>query len=87
MNRPNCLLLSTSHTGLPTRLRPVGGREMLESWENRRKGVRLVAEVVGGRQGKISRSKVQNVIAHIADRSHLGPIATNRTIKISYDPV
>ena len=32
--------------------------KMLESWENRRKNVRLVAEVVGDRQGKISRSKV-----------------------------
>ena len=31
---------------------------MLESWANRRKDVRLVAEVVGGRQGKISRRMV-----------------------------
>ena len=31
---------------------------MLESWANRRKNVRQVAEVVGGRQGKISRSNV-----------------------------
>ena len=32
--------------------------EKLESWANRRKNVRLVTEVVGDRQGKISRSKV-----------------------------
>ena len=31
---------------------------MLESWANRRKNVRLVAEVMGDGQGKISRSKV-----------------------------
>ena len=31
---------------------------MLESWANRRKNVRLVAEGVGGSRGKISRSKV-----------------------------
>ena len=31
---------------------------MLESWANRRKNVRLVAEVVGDRKSKISRSKV-----------------------------
>ena len=37
-----------------TYLRP----KMLESWANRRKNVRLVAEVVGDRQGKISCSKV-----------------------------
>ena len=47
------------------RLRPTCDRKMLESWGNRRKNVRvvaevvrLVAEVVGDRQGKISRSKV-----------------------------
>ena len=33
-------------------------RKMLDSWENRRKNIRLVAEGVGDRQGKISRSKV-----------------------------
>ena len=27
------------------------------------------------------------ILANIADRSHLGPIATNRTIQKSYDPV
>ena len=33
-------------------------RKMLQSWANRRKNLRLVTEVVGDRQGKISRSKV-----------------------------
>ena len=28
-----------------------------------------------------------DIVANIADRSHLGPIATNRTIQKSYDPV
>ncbi len=32
--------------------------KMLESWASLRKNVRLVAEVVGDRQGKISRNKV-----------------------------
>ena len=27
------------------------------------------------------------IVANMADRSHLGPIATNRTIQKSYDPV
>ncbi len=27
------------------------------------------------------------IVANIADRSHLDPIATNRTIQKSYDPV
>ena len=49
---------STSHTRLTIRLRPTSDRKMLESGANRRKNVRLVAEVVGDRQGKISRSKV-----------------------------
>ena len=31
---------------------------MLESWADRRKNVRLVAEAVGDRKSKISRSKV-----------------------------
>ena len=35
-----------SHTGLTTRLRPTCDRNMLQSWENRRKNVRLVAEIV-----------------------------------------
>ena len=52
------LALSPSHTGLTTRLRPTCDRTMLESWANRRKDARLVAEVVGDRQDKISRSKV-----------------------------
>ena len=48
-----------SHTGLTTRLRPTCDRKKLESWANRRKNVRLaaevvrlVAEVVGDRNGK-----------------------------------
>ena len=50
--------LDASHTGLTTRLRPICDRKHLESWTSRRKNVRLVTEVVGERQGKISRSKV-----------------------------
>ena len=57
--------LSPSHTGLTTRLRPPCDRKMMASWENRRKNVRvvaevgrLVAEVVGDRHGKISGNKV-----------------------------
>ena len=52
---------------LTTRLRPTCDRKMLESWTNRRKDVRLVAEVVGDRQGKISRSKV---VSHVQNQSH-----------------
>ena len=44
--------LIPSHTGLTTRLRPTCDRKMSESWANRRKDVRLVAEVVGDRHGK-----------------------------------
>ena len=51
-------ILSPSHTGITTRLRPTCDRKILESWANRRKNVPLVAEVGGDRQGKISRSKV-----------------------------
>ena len=139
-----CCLKPHSHRAynqVTTYLRP----KMLESWANRRKNVRLVAEVVNDRQGKISRSKVvvmfktshtglstrlpptcdrkmleswaqiverrydwsqrsydwsqrswmiartKSVVTryataagdrrNIADRSHLGPIATNRTIR------
>ena len=57
--------LSPSHTGLTTRLRPPCDRKMMTSWENRRKNVRvvaevvrLVAEVVGDGQGKINGNKV-----------------------------
>ena len=53
-----CAPLSPRHTRLTTRLRPTCDRKMLQSWANRRKNVILVAEVVGDRQGKISRSKV-----------------------------
>ena len=38
---------------------------MLESWANRRKNARLVAEVVGDRQGKISRSKVDGHVQNV----------------------
>ena len=61
---------------------------MLESWINLRKNmrlvaevVRLVAEVVGDRKGLLE------IVANIADRSHVRQIATNRTIKKTYDPV
>ena len=65
-----------SHTGLTTRLRHTCDRNMLQSWANRRKNVRLVAEVVrlvaedvGDRKGKISRNKVdghvQNWSCHL----------------------
>ena len=50
--------LSPCHTGLTTRLRPTDDRKMVESWANRRKNERPVAEGVGGSRGKISRSKV-----------------------------
>ena len=35
---------------------------MLESWANRRKNERLVAEVVGDRKGQISRNKVEGPV-------------------------
>ena len=51
---------------------------MLESWANRRKDVRLVAEVVGDRQGKISRSKV---VRHVQNQSHRAyDVAATKTI-------
>ena len=59
--------LSPSHTGLTTRLRPTCDRKMLESLTNRRTNLRLDAEVVGDRQGKISRSKV---VVMFKTRSH-----------------
>ena len=34
------------HTGLTTRLRPTCDRTMLQSWANRRKNVRLIADVI-----------------------------------------
>ena len=43
------VLLSASHTGLTTMLRPSCDLKMLESWEDRRRIARLVAEVVGDR--------------------------------------
>ena len=59
-----------SHTGLATRLRPSCDHKMLQSWANRTKSVRQVAEVVGHRHSKISRSKVdvQNFLPAIPNR-------------------
>ena len=68
--------LSPSHTRLTTRLRPTCDRKRLQSWANLRKNIRLVAEVVrmvaevvGDRKGKISRQKVdghvQNWSCHL----------------------
>ena len=48
-------------------LQPTCDRFFLESWANRRKDVRLVADVVGDRQVKISRSKV---VRHAKNQSH-----------------
>ena len=72
----SCSCSKPSHTGLTTRLRPTCDRKMFESWDNRRKNVRLVAEVVrlvaevvGYRKGQISRNKVdgrvQNWSCHL----------------------
>ena len=73
-----------NHTGLTTRLRPTCDRNMLQSWANRRKNVRLVAEVVrlvagvvGDRKGQTSRNKVDG---HVQD---LKPAIPNR--KWSHD--
>ena len=46
-------------------VRPTFDRKMLESLANRRKDVRLVAEVVGDRQGKISRIKVDGHVQNL----------------------
>ena len=61
-----------SHTGLTTRLRRTCDRKMLQSWENRRKYVRLaaevvrlVAEVVVDRKGQISRNKVDGHVQNL----------------------
>ena len=61
-----------SHNGLTTRLRPTCDRKMLESWANRRKNVRLVAEVVrlvavvvGDRKGQTSRNKVDGHVQNL----------------------
>ena len=45
---------------------------MLESWANRRKNVRPVVEVVGDRQGKISRSKVDGWKLLTCDSKSIG---------------
>ena len=61
-----------SHTGLTTRLQPTCDRKMLQSWANRRKNVRLVAEVVrlvaevvGDRKGQTSRNKVDGHVQNL----------------------
>ena len=51
------IMYSPNHTGLTTRLRPSCNRNMLETWPNRRKNARLVAEALSDRQGKISRKR------------------------------
>ena len=68
---------SCSHTGLYDQVK--GTTDFFsESWANRRKNIRLVAEVVSDRQGQISRNKVdghvQNVQPAIPNRkrSHIG---------------
>ena len=61
-----------SHTGLTTRLRPTCDGKMLQSSANRRKDVRLVAEVVrlfaevvGDRKGQLSRNKVDGHVQNL----------------------
>ena len=61
-----------SHTGFTTRLRPTCDRKMLQSWANRRKNlrlvaevVRLVAEVVGDSKGQIIRNKVDGHVQNL----------------------
>ena len=61
-----------SHTGLTTRLRPTCDRKKLQSWANRRKNVRLaaevvrlVAEVVGDRKRQITRNKVDGHVQNL----------------------
>ena len=61
-----------SNPGLTTRLRPTCDRKMLQSWANRRKNVRLaaevvrlVADVVGDRKGQISRNKVDGHVQNL----------------------
>ena len=60
--------LSPSHTRLATRLRPPA----TEKWANRRKNVRLVAEVVrlvaevvGDRKGQFSRNTVDGHVQNL----------------------
>ena len=64
--------LKSSHTGLTTRIRPTCDRKMLQSWANRKKNVRLVAEVlrlvavvVGDRKGQISSIKVDGHVDNL----------------------
>ena len=86
--------LNPSHIGLTTRLRPTCERKMLESWANRRKNVRLVAEVmrlvaevVGDRHGKISRSMVDGHVQNFkpAIRNRLVPMLLLRLVVVSKD--
>ena len=63
-------MLSPSYIRRTTRLRPPCDRKMSESWANRRKNVRLVAEVVGDRQGKISHNKVVVMFKTPKPQSH-----------------
>ena len=52
------VMFKTSHIGLMAKLRRSCDQNYLESQTNRRKDVRLVAEVMYDRKGHISRSKV-----------------------------
>ena len=86
-----------SHTGFTTRLRPTCDRKMLQSWANRRKNVRLVAEVVrlvaevvGDRKGQISRNKVdghvQNWSCHLTTGGTTNRLLTqNSTVDRTID--
>ena len=56
------VMFKNSHTGLTTRLPRSCDQNNLESYTNRRKDVRLVAEVVGDRKGQISRN---NGVGHV----------------------
>ena len=47
----------------------------------------LQSFVIARPRVEINRGMLLEIVANIADRSHLGPIATNRTIQKSYDPV
>ena len=69
--------LSPSHTGLTTMLRPSCDLKLLESWEDRRLSVRLVAEVVGDRgvswvivDDRASKIKSQRDLTHQAHKPH-----------------
>ena len=59
------VMFKTSHTGLTTRLRRSCDQNNSESLTNRRKDVRLVAEVVGDRKGQISCNKVDGHVQNL----------------------